>query len=78
MRSFGIWRAVGSFPDIASVFANRQMFTNIKNLTGTPPATSFADSTVKNNTTYTYFVVDKNKQGAQSSISFPIVVTVKF
>ena len=67
IRSYSVWRAVGSFKALADVFANRTKFTNIGTVkTPTPPATSFLDGSVKNNTTYTYFVVDMNKQGAQS------------
>ena len=31
--------------------------TTISGMNGQPPATTFVDTTVKNNTTYTYFVV---------------------
>src|SRR5882724_7501847 len=80
IRAYSIWRAVGSFTTIASISANRTMFTNIKTLTETetPPPTTFTDMNVKNNTTYTYFVVDINKQGAQSAASAPVTITVKF
>jgi hypothetical protein len=78
IRRYDVWRAVGSFPTLQSVFANHQQFTDIKTLKGAPPATSFTDVNVKNNTTYTYFVTDQNKQGAQSGPSTPLVVTIKF
>jgi hypothetical protein len=47
-------------------------------LTGAPPTAAYTDSNVKNNnTTYTYFVTDANKQGAASGPSNPITVIVK-
>jgi hypothetical protein len=61
------------------VLANRGAFASLKpSLAGTPPASSCADTNVKNGVTYTYFVTDGNKQGAQSAASNPIVVKVKF
>jgi len=78
VRTYYVWRAVGSFPTTQAVLSNIKLFTNIKTLTGTPPPTSYVDSSVKNTTTYTYFVTDANKQGAQSSPSNSIVVTTKF
>jgi hypothetical protein len=47
-------------------------------VTGTPPKPTFTDSTVKNNTTYTYFVVETNAKGVASSASVPVVFPVKF
>jgi hypothetical protein len=79
IRSYSVWRAVGSFKTLADVFAKRNLFTNIATVkTPTPPATSFLDGSVKNNTTYTYFVIDMNKQGAQSAPSATVTITVKF
>jgi hypothetical protein len=79
IRKYSIWRAVGSFPTIASVVANINLFSNIQTLTGAPPSPKFTDnSKLKNGTTYTYFVTDGNKQGAQSGPSAPAAVTVKF
>jgi hypothetical protein len=80
IRSYNVYRAVGSFTTIAGVYANRAAFINLTNpaITGQPPSPAFLDSTVKNNTTYTYFVVDTNKQGAQSFASAPVTITVKF
>jgi hypothetical protein len=77
---YDVWRATGSFPTLQSVIANSGAFSDIsgKTLTGTPPSKTFTDSTVKNNTTYTYFVTDKNKQGAESSASAPVTIFVKF
>ena len=78
-RSYSVWRAAGTFTSLADVFAHRALFTNVGTVTKpTPPATSFLDGTVKNNTTYTYFVVDTNKQGAQSAPSGTAMITVKF
>ena len=79
VRVYSIWRAAGSFKTMADVFANRKLFTNIgKITTPTPPATTLLDSTVKNNTTYTYFLVDVNKQGFESAPSSPVLILVKF
>ena len=50
---------------------NSALFTLIKTLNGTPPSTTFTDTNVKNNTTYTYFVTQTNKQGVQSDMSDP-------
>jgi hypothetical protein len=78
VRSYDVWRATGSFPSLANVLNSLSQFTKIKTLTGAPPLPSTSDSNVKNNTTYTYFVTDTNKQGAQSSPSNILVVRVKF
>jgi hypothetical protein len=70
---------MGSFPTLTSVLANIAQFKSIGTVTRpTPPATTFTDLSVKNNSTYTYFVTDANKQGAQSGASAPAVVFVKF
>jgi hypothetical protein len=76
-RTFTIWRATGAFTTAQQVAANLAAFSAITTLSGTPPATSFTDLNVKSNTTYTYFVTDGNKQGAQSAPSNLLVVTVK-
>jgi hypothetical protein len=73
-----VYRAVGSFPTTQQVMANFSKFTIIKTLSGSPPAQTYTDPNVKNSTTYTYFVTDKNKQGALSGASTPLVVFVKF
>ncbi len=80
VREYDIWRATGSFPTLASVTANYLLFSNCLtcNVTGTPPLRTFTDGNVKNNTTYTYFVTDKNKQGAKSGASVPVTILVKF
>jgi len=78
IRKYSVWRALGSFPTLQQVVSNFSKFTNIKTLTGAPPSPSFTDPNVKNSTTYTYFVTDANKQGAQSGPSTPLVVAVKF
>src|SRR5262249_46395000 len=81
-RKYFVWRALGSFPTIQSVLANSSQFTNLtpNGITNPnpnlPPTPTFVDSSVKNNKTYTYFVTDKNKQGAGSGASTPLVVTV--
>jgi hypothetical protein len=76
VRSYTIWRAVGPFLTTQAVLSNFGAFSVLATLNGAPPATSFIDSNVKNNT-YTYFVTDANKQGAHSGESAPIVVSVK-
>jgi hypothetical protein len=75
-RHYEVWRALGSFPTLASVVANHSLFTNIVTLTGTPPTAMFVDTSVSTGKTYTYFVTDQNKQGAQSGASAPLVVTI--
>jgi len=78
IRKYYVWRATGSFPTAQLVLLNFSKFSNLKTLTGAPPSPSYIDSNVKNNTTYTYFVTEANKQGVQSEPSSPVVVTVKF
>ena len=78
IRKYFVWRAVGSFPTLQSVLANFSAFSNIKTLTGNPPTNAYTDTTVKNKTTYTYFVTDANKPGAQSGPSTPVTITVVF
>ena len=80
VREYDIWRATGSFT-LQCVTANPPTcaFSNIKMLTTpTPPSTTFTDTTVKNNTTYTYFVTDKNKQRVESGASNTVTIFVKF
>jgi hypothetical protein len=77
IRNYTIWRAIGSFTTTKTVLANLAAFSVLKTLTGAPPTQSFTDTNVKNNTTYTYFVTDGNKQGAQSGASNLLVVTIK-
>jgi hypothetical protein len=78
VRNFTIWRATGSFATTGQILSNLGAFSVLKTLTGAPPVLSYTDTNLKNNTTYTYFVTDGNKQGAQSGASNPLVVTVKF
>ncbi|MBZ5573874.1 MAG: hypothetical protein LAO09_18570 [Acidobacteriia bacterium] len=78
VRKYYVWRAVGSYPTPQQVLSNLKKFSNIQTLTGTPPSTTYTDPNVKNNTTYTYFVADGNKQGVQSGPSNVLVVTTKF
>ena len=82
IRRYDVWRAVGKFTTVADVVKNNALFTNISNGkligNGAPPLTTFTDANVKNNTTYTYFVTDMNKQGAQSGASVPKIIVVKF
>jgi hypothetical protein len=80
VRTYYVWRATGSFATQQQLLANIKLFSNIKTLSGTTtaPPTFYVDPNVKNNTTYTYFVTEANKQGAQSGPSNPLVVTMKF
>jgi len=78
IRTYTVFRALGKFPTLGDVFLNRATFTTLTTLNGTPPTNTFPDSTVQNNKTYTYFIVDTNKKGAQSSPSNPMWITVKF
>ncbi|HEX6494506.1 MAG TPA: hypothetical protein VF018_03415 [Acidobacteriaceae bacterium] len=77
IRSYTIWRATGSFATTEQVLANLPAFSALKTLTGAPPTQSFTDTTVKSNTTYTYFITVGNKQGAASGPSNLLVVTIK-
>jgi hypothetical protein len=77
VRRYDIWRAEGSFPTRALVVINSSLFSLIKTLTGAPPSTTFTDTNVKNNTTYTYFLTQTNKQGVKSDISEPETIFVK-
>src|SRR5215472_5217938 len=80
-RQYTIWRANNSFPTLTSVLANIGQFNNIGTVLSkgnTPPSPTFTDTNVKNNTTYTYFVTDANKQGAKSGASAPATIFVKF
>jgi len=78
VKQYDIWRAVGTFSTLKSVLANHALFNHIATVnTPTPPATTFTDTNVKNNTTYTYFVTDTNKkQGAQSGASASATITI--
>jgi len=91
VRRYDVWRAVGFFTTRASIVqgikANPKLFTNLTapsgGITPVPPATTpkatFTDLNVKNNTTYTYFVTQTNKQKVQSEASDPpTTITVKF
>lgn len=80
IREYDIWRAVGSFSTPGSIVLNQSLFQMIGKVTNAnaPPALTFTDSTVKNNTTYTYFVTAKSKQNVQSGASTPATISVKF
>lgn len=79
VREYDIWRAAGSFTTFASVIANQGSFQMVGKVTGAPPATAFTDNTkLQNKTTYTYFVTERNAQGAQSGPSNSTVVFVVF
>jgi hypothetical protein len=76
IRTYFVWRAVGNFPTPSSIVANINSFSNIGTIKGSPPVASFTDSSVKKNTTYTYFVTDVSLQNVQSGSSAPVTVTV--
>jgi len=95
IRRYDVWRAVGSFISVQAirqaVKANPSLFTKLTPnginpvLPATIPATTFTDTNVKNNTTYTYFITattkltPANPQGVQSGPSDPpTVFNVKF
>ena len=77
IRTCTIWRANGPI-------SPTNLPVNIGQVKGTPPATTFTDTTVKNNTTYTYFVTSTlgadsgPNSGNQSGPSNMITITVKF
>ena len=56
IRTYNVYRAMGSFPTARQVSQNLSKFSIIKTLNGAPPSTSYVDPNVKNQTTYTYFV----------------------
>ncbi|HET7207603.1 MAG TPA: hypothetical protein VFI95_13585 [Terriglobales bacterium] len=62
IRSYGIWRAQGTFPTPSDVTANANLFTQIGTVSGAPPVTTFTDTSAAF-TTYTYFVTETNKHG---------------
>ena len=81
IRSYTVWRATGSFPTSLLVLQNFSAFKKVQTVSNGPnaPAPTFTtDTTVKNGTTYTYFVTAVNKQGSQSGASNAVVVTMKF
>lgn len=71
---YTVWRALGSFTTLTA--ANRTLFTVVGTVNA--PSTTFTDSSVKNNTPYTYFVTDINAQGAASGASNLVHLTVSF
>src|SRR6266571_2662789 len=84
VRRYDVQRAQGNFPTLACALTTpaRCTFTDItpKGINGTPPVTTFIDtSKLQNNTFYTYFVTETNAQGATSRASdpFPILVLNK-
>src|SRR6266566_1606597 len=84
VRRYDVQRAQGNFPTLACSLTTSATctFTDItpNRLNGTPPFTTFIDtSKLQNNTFYTYFVTETNAQGATSRASdpFPILVLNK-
>jgi hypothetical protein len=78
VQEYDIWRAEGSFSTPPSVLTNHSLFKNVGKVKGTPPLTTFTDTKLKNNTTYTYFVTDTNGQGATSPASATFIISVSF
>jgi hypothetical protein len=79
IRTYYIWRA-----NITNVpMSKTNPPVNIGKVTGTPPTTSFTDSTVKNNNTYLYFVTaalgaaSGKNSGNQSGPSNQVQILVK-
>jgi len=79
IRSYSVWRAIGSYSTRELVLANIAKFTRLTTInSGTPPTPSYVDNNnLKTNTTYTYFVTDTNSFSANSSASVPLVVLLK-
>lgn len=80
IRSYLVYRLVGLFDPNSSdksynPLTNAQLITTLK---GIPPTTMYTDSTVKNKTTYTYFVVAALGDGRQSNVSNGAVINVVF
>jgi hypothetical protein len=95
IRRYDVWRAVGTFSTLQSIQlalkTNPSVFKQLtpNGITPVPPATTpvttFTDTGVKNNTTYTYFITattkatPANPQGVQSAPSDPpTVFNVKY
>jgi hypothetical protein len=80
IRTYLIWRANTTNGPISST----NLPVNIKKVTGSPPLTTFTDTTVKNGNTYTYFVTaalgadSGPNNGNQSGPSNMVIVAVKF
>ncbi|HEV2465304.1 MAG TPA: hypothetical protein VGT04_15975 [Acidobacteriaceae bacterium] len=71
IRSYLIYRLVGLFDPNSSdktynPLTNAKLIATVK---GTPPVTTYTDTTIKNKTTYTYFVVAALGNGLQSPAS---------
>jgi len=81
IRTYNVWRAIGSFTSASAVTANIALFSKVATVTNPdpnkPPTPSYTDSQVKVPNTYTYFVTDSNKQGAASGPSNSVAVTIK-
>ncbi len=80
IRTYYIWRANTTNSQISAT----NLPVNIGKVTGTPLATTFIDSNIKNNTTYTYFVTSAlgtdsgRNNGNQSGPSKMVTITIKF
>ena len=69
IRTYFVWRATGAVSP-----SNPPKV--IAKLTGAPPSTTFTDTTVKEKTTYTYFVTDALGNNNQSGPSNLVSITV--
>jgi hypothetical protein len=87
VRRYDVWRATGSFPTLLSVLQNITQFKDITptGINGTPPLTTFTDtSKLQNKTTYTYFVTDTSqvpnttKQATSGPSNPPATIFVVF
>ena len=76
IRTYFIYRLLGSFDPVTNPLSNAVQVGKVSSQG--PPATSFADTTVKNKTTYTYFIISALAKGAQSAPSNLAQVSVSF
>jgi hypothetical protein len=82
-RVYTVWRATGSFASLSAAVGAKAAFTNIGSIgkltnPGPPSPLQLFDGTVKNNTSYTYFVTGTNIQAVQSAPSATVFIRVKF
>lgn len=74
IRSYFIYRLLGTFHPVTNPLTKA---TLVVQLQGAPPTTSYSDSKVKANTTYTYYVVAALADGRKSGASNLAVVFTK-
>jgi hypothetical protein len=75
IRSYLVYRLLGTFNPVTNPLTNAQLVATVK---GAPPKTTATDASVKNKTTYTYFVVAQLGNGRQSPVSNGAVIFVVF